>query len=52
MTHGPNVWVLLGLIVSLVVFLVAQVFSKNLFLLFLPLVFVGAVCWKWPTRRG
>ncbi|MCY1291711.1 hypothetical protein D9M68_662050 [compost metagenome] len=52
MIRGPNAGVLLvGLMVSVVVFLVAQAFSKNLFLLFLPLVFVGTVCWKWPTRR-
>jgi hypothetical protein len=53
MLRGPNARVLLlGLIVSVVVFLMALAFSSNVFLLLLPFVFVGSVCWTWPTRRG
>ncbi len=50
---SPNAkLLLLGLIVAVVVFLAAQAFSERLFLLFLPLVFIGGAWWKWPTKRG
>ena len=52
MIRRPNAKaLLLALIVALVVFLAAQAFSERLFLLFLPLVFIGGAWWKWPNRR-
>lgn len=50
--RSPNAKALLvALIVAAVVFLAAQAFSERLFLLFLPLVFIGGAWWKWPNRR-
>lgn len=51
--RSPNAKALvLALIVAVAVFLAAQAFSERLFLLFLPLVFIGGAWWKWPGRRG
>jgi hypothetical protein len=50
--RSPNAKALLvALIIAAVVFLAAQAFSERLFLLFLPLVFIGGAWWKWPNRR-
>ena len=41
-----------ALLIAALVFLVGQAISERLFLLVLPLVFIGTVWWKWPGRRG